>query len=289
MDSSIPTQTFILDDSILSLTTRSIAKRDVNLIFKSSTLRILNIKGTNARGLDVSQCPCLKHLTCPRNKLSTILLNDGISTVNCAFNNLTEIKLPNSLLAIMCANNKITEIKPNESLLQLLCSNNNLTKLELNTKLGLLKCAHNKIETIKVNPDLIIMSCEYNLLNTLILNDKMFELNCSHNKLSELKINKGLQRLICTNNNITSLALNSLLRVRQLYDLVDTNVKLIPYRIPHFSRHPNSEEDCCAICFESNNLVLTKCNHAFHLDCILLLRNTKCPCCRAVVQQLQLV
>ena len=42
----------------------------------------------------------------------------------------------------------------------------------------------------------------------------------------------------------------------------------------------------CVICFEkidSNNMIILRCNHSFHKECIITLvkkRNRKCPLCR---------
>ena len=37
----------------------------------------------------------------------------------------------------------------------------------------------------------------------------------------------------------------------------------------------------CSICFDDNNLIKTKCNHYFHLNCIKQIIYPKCPCCKS--------
>lgn len=42
----------------------------------------------------------------------------------------------------------------------------------------------------------------------------------------------------------------------------------------------------CCICFEpldSNKIIKLKCNHTFHYDCALKIKNNKCPLCRGFI------
>ncbi len=99
-----------------------------------------------------------------------------------------------------------------------------------------------------------------------------------------LKINK-LLFIICF---ILIILLLSLLFIlcKIILILILSIIKLI--RRQHFNNQNNQNNEECSICLElinSNNMIITYCNHIFHDSCIkqMLYYNNKCPLCRRIL------
>jgi hypothetical protein len=97
-----------------------------------------------------------------------------------------------------------------------------------------------------------------------------------------LKINK-LLFIICLISIILLLLSLLFILCKIILILILSIIKLIRRR---YFNNQNNEE--CSICLEpinSNNMIITYCNHTFHDSCIkqMLYYNNKCPLCRRIL------
>ena len=109
--------------------------------------------------LDISDCPNLETLECPKAKLTRLDItgHEKLTSITCNNNQLTDIDLSNksALKRLDCSNNKLTTIDLSScvSLQDLTCSDNLLTELNVDkcTKIRWLYCYGNQIRVLDIS------------------------------------------------------------------------------------------------------------------------------------------
>lgn len=285
------TQTFFTNDEEFVVTHHMLEPgKLINLRIISDEIRILMVNNTNIIALDTVLCPKLTEIQCNYNRLTQIKHNTRLEVLECRHNLLRTLWITNNLKRVDCSYNNINRIKTNSSLKKLFCTHNYLSKIILNRHLLELSCSFNKIRTMNANYYLQTLKCDHNRIRSLYLNRRLQKLYCHCNKLTTLSLNAKLGYLSSRNNMMTHLKLNSIIKIRDFNsDTIDSEVIIIPYILPRFKSMPDPNDKICPICLESNDLILTNCNHAFHPSCLWMTKISKCPMCRAHVPQLDLI
>jgi len=260
----------VVEGSEFKITDDTFTDNNMDVTIRSSSLKFISVKNERIRKLDISGCAKLEKLVCSGNKIRELTIND-------------------QLLSLYCDNNKLTALVLNENLIEVYCGYNMITGLELNRSLRVLHCENNQLTEITLNKRLEIFICDYNILSAVEVNEKLQFLSCAHNRISKLKLNRHISTVYCTNNNLTSLIVNEII-YNQLEMYKFPPFISIPKDIPIFKfpdRIPNDFK--CPICLDvhAEDVIVTDCNHAFHVNCVILIRSVNCPYCRRPIQQLK--
>jgi len=261
--------TYSTEKSEWIITPDTFTECNVHISVKSTFLKIIHVKNEYVTKLDVSECIHLEKLICSGANLRELITNQ-------------------QLLSLYCANNKLTALSLNRNLIELYCGNNKITQLNLNRNLRVLHCEENELTDITLNKRLEILVCDHNLLTAIEINPKLEFLSCANNLITKLKLNRCISTVHCKDNRLTSLIVNE-----KMYDQIMMHkyppFLTLPTDIPIFKCPKTIPNDfICAICLDENaeDIIVTDCNHIFHVNCILLIRNVSCPFCRRPIRQL---
>lgn len=91
---------------------------------------------------------------CSQNKLTNLIIPEGVIELDCSINKLTNIIIPNSLKVLNCKNNLINNIELSENIIELNINNNVLTNLIIPKSLKKLDCRLNRITNTSLFPEL---------------------------------------------------------------------------------------------------------------------------------------
>ena len=166
--------------------------------------------------------PC-KRLDISKNKLTKLVIPEGVLQVTCNMNSdLEDLELPDSLQMLKCKECKLYKplVLP-KSLEVLECDYNPLEKIDFskNVEIGHITCKGCNIKELTIPKDVNYLNASNNYIKKFVLpvNSECLRLVLDNNELTELILDsKKLEKLECEGNELTNIDVYKCLALREL-------------------------------------------------------------------------